>query len=227
VSTPGCKANFATLPNTIPRKQTTQTFSKIMKKLLYSFLALGLITTASCKDDDGAPEPAPIANNSVAYNGTSYSIDNGAIIDWGTDGEHYNYDIFLADGEIDFETNTATGASIIVYAELFSPGDSDFSAGTFIYNASGNVSGKYYFEMLQVMTDSNNNRRLDEHDEILNVTGGKVTTTGKPSNFSMELDVTLDNGKTLKGNYSGSYDYYDGTGGGGERVGKSAKRGLR
>lgn len=198
-----------------------------MKKLLYSFLALGLLTTVSCKDDDETPAPAPVANNTVAYDGADYSIDNGAIIDWGTDGEHYNYDVFLADGEIDFETNTASGASIIVYAELFSPGDEEFSSGTFNFNASGNVSGKHYFEMAEIMVDSNDNGQLDENDDLLTVTAGKIITTGDASNFTLELDVTLDNGKTLKGKYTRSFDYYDGTGGGGERISKTAKLGLR
>ncbi len=182
-----------------------------MKKLLYSMLAFGLLTTVSCTDDDNTPAPTPLPEDAVAYNGKNYDIDNGAVIDWGTWENHYNYDFFLTDGEMDFENETAIGATVMIYAELWSPGTESFSTGTFTFDNSGDTDGKRFFETTLVVMDTNNNGELDEDDDQLTVKAGTIKVAGSDADFTVEMDVTLSNDKPMKGKYSGTFDVFEGT----------------
>lgn len=202
-----------------------------MKKLLYSIFALGLLATVSCKDDDDVvPTPEPLPTNAVAYKGKNYSFDNGAIIDWGSWENHYNYDFFLTDGEMDFENQTALGATVMLYAELWSPGTENFSTGTFSYEDSENTTGKKFFETVVVVMDTNNNGELDEADDQLTAKAGTIKVSGSGTNYALEMDITLSNDQSLKGTYNGAFELYEGEleGESGERrrMGKAGFRSL-
>ena len=112
---------------------------------------------------------------------------------------------------MDLENGTAEDATILVYAELWSPGASQFKTGTFTYTSSSDIAGKHVFENIVVMVDTDNNKVLDENDAQVTVKAGTVKVTGSESNYTVEMDVTLSNNKPLKGKYSGSFDVYEGS----------------
>lgn len=182
-----------------------------MKTLNYSFFALGLLATVSCNDDDQTPTPEPLPVNAVSYNGKNYTIDNGSVIDWGSWEDHYNYDFFLTDGEMDFENETAVDATVMVYAELWSPGTESFTTGTFNYDNSGVTGDKRFFENAAVVMDTNNNADLDENDDHLTVKAGSFKVSGSGTSYTVEVDVTLSNNKLLKGRYSGTFEIIEGS----------------
>lgn len=197
-----------------------------MTKLFYSIFALGLLATASCKDDE-TPTSEPLPANTLSYNGKNYPIDNGAIIDWGSWEDHYNYDFFLTDGMMDLENETAVDATVMIYAELWSPGTESFATGTFIFDNSGETGDKRFFENAAVVMDSNNNGELDENDDHLTVKAGTFKVSGSGTSYTVEVDVTLSDNKLLKGKYSGTFEIIEGSieemPGGRRRVGKPGK----
>lgn len=180
-----------------------------MKKLFYSIFALGLLATASCKEDEELT-PKPLPANTVSYNGINYTIDNGTIIDWGSWEDHYNYDFFLTDGVMDFENETALDATVMIYAELWSPGTESYTSGTFNFDNSGETGDKRFFENAAVVMDTNNNGDLDENDDRLTVKAGTFKVSGSGTSYTVEVDVTLSDNKLLKGNYSGTFEIIDG-----------------
>ena len=198
-----------------------------MKKLLYPFFALGLLALVSCEDDEPVKIPEPLPVDAVSYNGKNYSIENGTIIDWGAWEDYYNYDVFLTDGVMDFENETADDATIVIYAELWSPGTEKFQTGTFAYDSAGGPKGKPFFKHVDVVVESNNNGQIDENDERLTVKAGTFKISGSGTNFNVEVDFTLNNNKSLKGTYSGNFEKFDGTiieeSAPGLRMGKPAK----
>lgn len=199
-----------------------------MKKFLYPIYALAMLAMVSCTDDDDkVPAPEPMPTNAVSYNSKNYDIDNGTIIDWGFWENHYNYDVFLTDGIMDFENETAPGATFVIYAELWSPGTEDFSTGTFTFDDSGNTAGKRFFENLTVVIDSNNSGELDEEDDELTAKAGTFKISGSGTRYSVEMDVMLSNNKAIKGTYSGTFEKFEGTleemPGGRQRAEKPAK----
>lgn len=199
-----------------------------MKKLIYGTLVLGLLATTSCEGDEvKTPAPEPLPTNAVTYNQKNYPIDNGTIIDWGSFEDYYNYDFFLTDGELDLENETAEGASVMVYAELWSPGTENFSNGTYTFIENGGSQGKPFFDNVFVVTDTNNNGELDENDDQITVKAGTFKVSGSGTKYSIEVDATLTNDKTLKGTYSGTFEKFNGTiveeSGRTHRAGKSGK----
>ncbi|WP_205502567.1 hypothetical protein [Rufibacter psychrotolerans] len=180
----------------------------------FCLAVLAGFTFVSCSDDD-EEEVSPNTDNKVVYNGTTYSMKSGLVEDYGPSDNHYNYDFYITDGTITTSNNDfeVVNSKIVLFAELLSPGTSEFKTGTFSfvqnYNDAGNEN-KHVFEDALVVTDTNNDNILDEQDEELGVTGGTVKVSGGNNrNYTVEFDVTLENGKTAKGGYSGTFTYRD------------------
>lgn len=190
----------------------------IMKSIFnLKFIVLLAIASAflmSCEKDDDDDDGG---SNSIVFDGTSYSIKDGLISDYGAYDTHWNYDFVLVNAALTEVTEDgytyfdAPEATFYVYAELFSPGTSSFQTGTFqymSYDASAeDVDGKYYFYDVTVGT-----RNADGTNEMdYEATAGTVKVTGSGSNYTIEFDVTVEGGKTVKGSYSGTFKTEDET----------------
>ncbi|WP_207434262.1 hypothetical protein [Sabulibacter ruber] len=192
-----------------------------MLKQFYPIRSLALavlvgFTFSACSDDDD--EVSPDTENRIEYNGASYTLKSGVVIDYGVTGDedtHYNYDFMVTDGILPDteEIFEIPNAKISVYAELLSPGADAFEVGTFTFvqdvNAAQNRD-KHVFEYVEVVVDSNNDNMLDMDDDYLEVTGGTIKVSGSNNDYTVEYNLTLDGGKTVKGNYSGDFNYIDG-----------------
>jgi hypothetical protein len=186
-----------------------------MKRFFFLAGVLALLATASCKDDDtGDNTPAP---GQITFDGKTYTVRKGFVIDFRDDGSHYNQDFLLFDTNIslaDLEEDELN-ATFGFYAELFSPGIDQFRTGTFTFTNADveELEGDYYFQYADLVVDSNNDSRLSmDEDDVYIAQSGTITVSGTPSNYTMTLDLMMNGSKRLQGSYSGSFQYVDGIG---------------
>ena len=196
-----------------------------MKKLLrLSVFALAaMFVFSSCnKDDDdngnGNGNGNGGGNNSsgeLTYDGQKFDLKSGLIEDYGSDGTHYNWDFSMVNTKFvqvsdSFDTYyepDTIGIRSFTYFELFSAGTNEFSTGTFNFDSTSSVSSdKNYFNYAELFLDLNENGTIDFGTEYFSVTGGRVTVTkNSESNYKIEFDVNLNNGKSASGTYSGPF----------------------
>ncbi len=185
---------------------------------LLTFIFSALLFTA-CGEDDEAPK------NEITFNGTTYAISAGVIEDYGVislndgvnGGEFYNYDFSITDGAFVFDSegfliDLDASATVWIFgflvteAPLFDngtyvwpesnslPDDPQWMANFFLFNSDGvfvPVSGDLNVRGQDL------NRRLTYNMELFN---SSDSVTVSPPTFSM------------RGSYSGTFDYVDLTG---------------
>ena len=197
-------------------------------KTTFNFLKLPTLALAltfastSCNLFEKKDDPEPVKNE-VEYNGTNYNLDQGLIVDYGAeslygdDDTHYDYDFYVSDGDIENngdEVEEIQG-SFAVFTECYSFGDAGFKTGTFTYVDSSNdgslsdnqLETKYKNKSVfgsAVYIDTNGNGILSDESPI-RATGGTVKVSGSSPDYTIEYDLTLANGKTLKGRRTGSF----------------------
>lgn len=190
--------------------------------LLFSFFAV------SCQEDDDNPVTP---TNETEYNGTKYSMDEGLIMDygeWGFYGQtatHYNYDFLITNGSIGYNNGDVEeiNGSIAIIAELYSSGASKFNTGTFNYINSDNdgslnesqleakYKDKFVFSDAGILLDTNGNKELfDDLQSAILVTGGTIKVSGTEPNYTIEYNLTLQNGQTAKGSFNKTFVKIDG-----------------
>lgn len=194
---------------------------KSRKALLYLLLALFL--TNACKDNDAAEPKVPA--NTVAYGEDPFSITQPGIQDLSNNTDfpsHHCYRIILTDGKLTlYENTTLTGSqgnSFTVSVRLFSPGTDAFKPGTFQYinteellvaEANDQVKDKFFFNAgnfsMQIGEDDDDPFTTPEY-ELAKAISGTVKVAGAANPYTIDIDLTMDNGKKLKANYSGNFD---------------------
>ncbi|MEW7291698.1 hypothetical protein [Aquimarina sp. 2304DJ70-9] len=165
-----------------------------MKKFIYLFSLLSVVTFSSCSsDDDGA-----VAANtgSITLDGKQVTITSAVLEDFGADTTHHNIDFTLSGS--DGTTTTE------VYLELFSPSDgTGFKPGTFNFVAGGTQpeAGTFYFSAAEVVVGD---------DPTIFATGGQVVVAGSGNTYNVAANLTLSNETTLTLNYSGAFAAFPG-----------------
>ncbi|MEN7550380.1 hypothetical protein AAG747_20850 [Rapidithrix thailandica] len=172
--------------------------AKFTKSLLCSLLLIFALSSCSKKD----PDPV---KNEITVDNQTYSLLDGYIIDYGAYDMHYNFDFYIGDSDYDEDKEDFVDPSMIIYIELFSPGTTEFKAGTYEFIASSNSSvdreGKHFFEFGVFATKG---------ESELYVEGGtvKITKVTSEHYFEIHYDLILENGKILKGDYRGELTYF-------------------
>lgn len=190
------------------------------KNLMLIMLAI-VVSVTSCKPkkNDAPPE------DTIEYNSTNYTIANGAFVDlgssiyYGTVDSHYDSDFFITDGTFIYDTNgeiTDANGKIIVAAYLSSFGTASFKTGTYTFIDSTNDSSltdaqikskyenKYFFTEAIVAIGDNSSSSLANADPIF-ATSGTIKVEGTKPNYTLIYDLILEDGKTVRGSYSGTY----------------------
>ena len=201
-----------------------------MKRILLNSTLL-IIASAfmfSCSDDD---ETNVKEDDSFSYKNKSYDITHTMILDWGAvsfygeqEESHYRYYFILGNGEygyVDDPNNpgkklvTRDGVSYELYFKLSSPSTDKFVGGTFpVYTPSSSptvseVKDKYLLQYGEVWFDTNGNGNYEQAlDEVALATNGEVTVSGSGTDLTISYDLTLDNGETVQGQYSGTFPIY-------------------
>lgn len=174
-----------------------------------------------CKEDSAEPEtPA----NTLVYDGKNFSITQTGIQDYNEKSNypsHYYYKFILTDGKLSlYDNNSAIGTqgtSFFMTLHLFSPGTERFKPGTFHYvNVEGlplsqvndQVKDKFFFDngnfSMPIEEDDNNPYTPQEY-ELSKATSGTVKVSGTANPYTVEIDLKMDNGKKLRGKYSGDF----------------------
>jgi hypothetical protein len=108
-----------------------------------------------------------------------------------------------------------------VFSELVSAGTTKFNTGTFNYvdnNNDGSLNesqleakykNKSVFADAKVYIDTNGNRILSD-ETPLKATGGSIKVSGSGNTYTLEYNLILENGKTLKGSNSSSFSKING-----------------
>lgn len=170
-----------------------------MKKLSLYAAVFGLLSLASCKDDEGG---TPITNN-VRFNDQTYAMKTGVFTDYGAGGIHYNIDFLLIDRSEAEIRAMAGGEYLLLYTELFSPSTNAFETGTFEYYDGTDPEGKYYFEYAYIEKyDTDTETSVFEYE----ATGGTVTVSGGTNNeYTITYDLTMEGGRRLTGSFRGTF----------------------
>lgn len=196
-------------------------------KLIALLLSIGLFAT-SCKEDDDPDTPNPSGN--TEYNGEKFNIKNGYYADgggiklYGNANTHYLELLFMTDGTPVFaedgEITKMPDGKIALIAAFISAGGNGFKPGTYEYTdmaadanlTAAQIEAKYknksffYESLIRVDTDGDHNW---EEEADVKITGGTIKVTGALPVLTTEYNVTLANGKTLKGSYGGTFNKLD------------------
>lgn len=166
-----------------------------MKKTLTYLLLASVVILSSCKDDD---DSTVSISGSVVYDGTTTSLNNGLIVDYGEDVDYneYNYDFYLSDGAIDYTATSYSEifkGSIVVYLELYNEGSS-FETGTYTFDGSSNYIASAYI-----------NTGGSFSSEVY-AESGTVTVSGDDSNYTVTYELTFEDETTATGTVGGTFE---------------------
>lgn len=166
---------------------------KMKNSFKYLIFAAIIIFSSSCKDDE---DDKVKVSGSVEYKGTSYSLSQGLILDYGEDFDEYNYDFYFSDGKIDPNADNyedAFSGSVVVYLELYNEGSS-FQTGTFTFDGDSK-----YVSSASINTGST-------LESIIDASSGTVTVSGTDDNYTVSFELTFDDETTATGTVKGSLE---------------------
>ena len=156
--------------------------------ILVLVVAVSFIFT-SCDNNGGSA-------GHIIYDGTEYPIAVAFIGEVGIQNGAYGIGLTAASTGIDIEAMTGIGEAI--WISIFSPTLS-LAVGTYNISLTENP---YTFDDFWVFI--NYNAETDVGDLYVTISGTLTVTESGADSVSFEFEVTLDNGKTCTGMYSGS-----------------------
>ena len=176
-------------------------------KLLCVFLLVGLILSG-CKKDEKEVDPA----NTVSYDGVSYDLAKGLLLDFGqhAKGQGYNIDVYLMSSGLTVHEkggmpDSTSGKGELVFFEMFSPVANSLAAGT--YNFDGLQSAAVStFDFGETFINANYQTGTGE---VYRIVSGKVVVEKNNEIYTLTFDCTDYLGKPIKGFYKGQLKYYD------------------
>lgn len=165
----------------------------------------------------------PEGNSQLRVDSRSFPL-NAALGDiWGVDASHYKVAFTLTNGQFLVQPTVVEGvehsmlvpvnATAVMYAELHSPGKAmSFITYSHAMLAQGNqvLDGVAFFDQGYVGFDTNRSGEV-EPEETFAVTGGTIEFSGVLPDIELRFHVTLENGLTADGFYTGLFDFADRT----------------
>ena len=169
--------------------------------------------------DDVPVVAGPEGDSNVKVSAIEYPLDAALGDIWGIEDDHYSIDFTITNGKFLVTPTTIDGvthsllvpveASAVVYAELYSPGES-FSFATYSYSPFGSgggvLAGAAYFDVATVGVDLNESGDV-EPNETFEVTGGTIEFGGMLPDIELRFSFTLENGVQAEGHYTGLFDF--------------------
>ena len=177
---------------------------KILKSiLLLAFVACSLI---SCKDDDDSGSVPGSGTWSFNYDGSTFILDKGSLIDFGGTGNSFNFDITLVSSGFSFdEFGDINGSGESVYFELWTDQESGLKNGTYDYNTSSQTD--FTFSIGEVGVGCNDNGTCTFQDSA---DSGTVTINRSGNNYDISFNITTSTGEVITASYDGSLRSFSG-----------------
>ena len=156
---------------------------------IFILAVVAIFIFASC--DNGSAE------NYFIYDGTTYPLSAGYLEVVGPQNGAYGFGFTAFSSGIDLEAEKGIGKAI--YISILSP-TSSLAEGTYTF-VSGTSTTPYTFDDLWLFL--NYNIAIDWGDSYAAEAGTLTVTEVSDSTVSLEFEVTLDDGKTSTGTWSG------------------------
>ena len=170
-----------------------------MKKLILLFLLLlpaVFFSFGSSCDSKGGDVAA---RGSFTYDGNTYPVHSAMLWDYGATNGSYNLDFEAVSAGVDLMEETGTGNGFLI--ELFFPNPTPTS-GTYTYNTNLDPFTFGYAEIFLPW----------DYDAwtgtFVPATGGTVNVTVNGTEYTIEFTLTLVDGKTATGSYTGPAPIY-------------------
>ena len=136
---------------------------------------------------------------SFTYDGTTYQVSQGWLEYVGTDDGPHNFEFNMASSGVDIVAMTGIGDAVLID---FMSSTSPIAEGTYTFHGSGPPYAPNTFLDLWVII--NFNLETDVGDIYMAEAGTVTITEVSDSTISLDFEVTLDDGKTATGTWSGS-----------------------
>jgi hypothetical protein len=190
---------------------------KKMKKLLFLAISITLFLTSCSQSSSDNSVITPTPTTGFSIDGTTYSNFNGKVVD----NYHFSsttessFKFIFSDGSINVSAApasycgfTTSNASMAVNLDVFSS-DTTILPGTYnFYNGSSSSAPSSYFRSFSIYLDKNGNHSFnDAQDKVYSATGGTVTISGTSPNYTIGINVTLNNGNNFQYTYNSGFTY--------------------
>jgi len=166
----------------------------------------------SCSDSSSSSTDAPADGNSFQYDGSTFELGAGFLIDYGAWTENsFNFDlILLGEGmQFDFDNDTGSGTGPVLYFELFSESESTLASGRYTFNEdwetygqAGTFSFAWMVENLDLSDD-------DQDIEPNFFSGGTMDVERNGSNFVITFSGTMESENEISGAFSGTLEIFE------------------
>lgn len=173
-------------------------------KLLIFLLPIVLLN--GCKESGTDSDSK--SDNNFEYDGKTYALEAGVIFDYGVESEGFrNYDFILTEKVEDFdELNESEeeelNSDYFVYFWLESLGESSFTGGTFNFDDSEEAETSHLYSSELTFLSGN-------EEEYFEAISGKVNVSIDGDTYTLDFDITLDNGKKMVGKFSYDFQIFD------------------
>jgi hypothetical protein len=173
----------------------------LSKILMLASFAMVLVITGCSKDDKESA--TGVITGSFAYDGNTYTLTQGAIINYGSydplKSNIYYLDLYLMNDGLNLETMSGEGNYL--YFEMFSSSDKALLSGTYNYDEPATFT----FDLGYVFINHQPGTNTGTTVEVYN---GSVTISQSGSDYTITIDCEDENGKKITGSCQGSLKYY-------------------
>ena len=155
---------------------------------------------SACSDDD---DNGNGINNHFTYDGDTYSLHEGMKMYWGSGwGNGYNWDIYLYSEGIEFDETEMdfTGSGHGIFLEIFSPIEEGVEDGTYTFDTNDEENSFSFGTWSSIIIDYDGE---EDSGTELDIIGGTVEISKSGNTYDISFDMTVEDDKTVTGNFSG------------------------
>ncbi len=174
-----------------------------MKKLL--LIAFAVMAFAACTDKNETPESEdlypPTGSGKITFSGKTYSIDHAGQVFWGTERGSTSLSLSLGSEELD----------MILNLDMNAPDTTDkLATGT--YTSMSTFADTHTPMMFNNSTVTLGNLMENRWElvEYAHVDGGTVRVAVSGETYTIAVDLTTDDDRTVTGSYTGRVSWVEG-----------------
>lgn len=173
-----------------------------MKKNVFILFAIFALTLVSCKKDTDTDNPSSSSTNFMEYDGETYNLTSGFIIEYGLykKVDVYEFDIYMYSGMNVYNPDSVIGSGNIIGFCIYSE-NPKIDPGTYNFSLNYGEPYTYCYGHYQLKW---------QEGAWLDIDIGSISISiGNNNEFDVSFDCVCDNGKPIKGRYKGTPVYYE------------------